>query len=125
MLLRYSTRFFLHLFVVTDRCILKLFTMVKWSIQRSTMKLSRVIDMFSIVTIMMISILFFFFCIYILKLIKWYIFNMLTFFYVYYINRGLRMSHYSLPFNQAHEKKHSNISVDTVETHLVNFNICS
>lgn len=67
----------------------------------------------------------FFFCIYILKLIKWYIFNMLTFFYVYYINRGLRMSHYSLPFNQAHEKKHSNISVDIVETHLVNFNICS
>lgn len=48
-----------------------------------------------------------------------------TFFYAYYINRGLRMSHYSLPFNQVHEKKHSNISVDTVETHLVNFNICS
>ena len=31
MLLRYNTRFFLHLFVVTDRCILKLFTMVKWT----------------------------------------------------------------------------------------------
>lgn len=29
-----------------------------------------------------------------------------TFFYVYYINGGLRMSHCSLPFNQVHEKKH-------------------